>query len=143
MYHWKISSNVKFSYPNLWKSEKKCMYWGLHCHQVLSGKSKNYALSLLYNITQIWQLLSVSTRKTICLAVIWVKIWGLHKKLLWSNIEDYTVTRNRVLLKWFQWKLLYDMQKPDYSLVNALYQNVAWCYLNSRKLRKTWGLHIL
>ena len=66
-------SNMKCSYPNLWKSEKELlwnMYWGLHCHQMLSGKSKNYAISLLYNITQIWQLLSVSTSNIIHLAVI-------------------------------------------------------------------------
>ena len=52
-YQWKISSDMKFSYPNLWKSEKKLlwsMYWGLHCHQMLSGQSKNYAVSPLCNI---------------------------------------------------------------------------------------------
>ena len=81
-YQRKISSNMKFSYPNLWKSEKKkllwSMYWELHCHQMLSGKSKNYAVSLLCNITRIW-LLSVSTRNIIHLAAIRVKIWGLSK----------------------------------------------------------------
>ena len=65
IYQWKISSNMKFSYTNLWKSEKKLLwskYWGLHCQRMLSNKSKINAVSLLCNITQIWQLLSVSMR---------------------------------------------------------------------------------
>ena len=72
-YQWKISSNMKLNYPNLWKSEKKLlwnMYWGLHCHQMFSDKSKHYAVSLLCNIIQLWQLLSVSTSKIIHSAVI-------------------------------------------------------------------------
>ena len=75
-YQWKLSSNMNFSHPNLWKNEKISTKF---CHQMLSGNSKNYAVSLLCNITQIWQLLSVSARNIIHLAVIWVEIWGIHK----------------------------------------------------------------
>ena len=46
-----------------------CTEWGLHCHRMLSGKSRNYAVSLMCNITQIWQLLSVNTRNIIHLAM--------------------------------------------------------------------------
>ena len=83
---YQVSMKNKFKYEVLlpkfvkkWKKLLWSMYWGLHSHQMLSGKSKNYAISLLCNITQIWCFLSVSTRN-IHLAVIWVRIWGLHKK---------------------------------------------------------------
>ena len=85
----------------MWKSEKN--YFGAYSEGYIATrcgvvKVKIYAISLLCNITQIWQLLSVSMRNMIHLAVIWVKTQGLHKKnLLWSNTEDYTVNRNRVI----------------------------------------------
>ena len=82
-----ICEKVKKTKTKLWS-----MYWGLHCHQMLGGKSKNYAVSLLCNITEIWQLLSVSTRNIIHLAVIWVKIWGLHKKICSGVILKITLS---------------------------------------------------
>ena len=94
-YMWSLATYIceKLKKKLLWS-----MHWRLHYHRMLSGKSKSYAISLLCNITQIWHLLSVSTRNIIHLAVIWVGLY--KKKLLWSNTEDYTVTRNGVLLKW-------------------------------------------
>ena len=56
----------KLQLPNFVKKWKKLlwsMYWGLYCYRMLSSKSKNYAVSLLCNITQRWQLISVSTIK--------------------------------------------------------------------------------
>ena len=94
-YIWSLATYIceKLKKKLLWS-----MHWRLHYHWMLSDKSKNYAISLLCNITQIWHLLSVSARNIIYLAVIWVRLY--KKKLLWSNTEDYTVTRNGVLLKW-------------------------------------------